>query len=116
MWVPWNTPPPPLGTNGPGKYLSVNGQFGAYQSVRKQEIKPTLWPGLWLHLSEPKSTRMLYISPGGGGEGGALNFFFFGEHVSRRFPKVGSRERVFLEKGEVLGAKFRKFCLFRAEI
>ena len=32
------------------------------------------------------------------------------------FPKVGSRERVFLEKLGVLGAKIQKFCVLRAEI
>ena len=31
-------------------------------------------------------------------------------------PKVGSWERVFVEKLGVLGAKIRKFCILRAEI
>ena len=33
------------------------------------------------------------LPPGGGG-----TQLFFGEHVQRGCPKVGSRERVFLEK------------------
>ena len=41
---------------------------------------------------------------------------FFGVYVPRGFQKVGSRERVFLEKWGVLGAKILKFCLLRAEI
>ena len=36
--------------------------------------------------------------------------------MPRGLPKVGSMERVFLEKIGVLGAKIRKFCLLRAEI
>ena len=32
------------------------------------------------------------------------------------FPKVGSRERVFLEKLRVLEAKILKFCVLRTEI
>ena len=47
------------------------------------------------------------------GEGGTQ--LFFGEYVPRWFPKVGSRERVFLEKIGVLGAKIQKFCVLRAE-
>ena len=33
-----------------------------------------------------------------------------------RFPKAGSRERVFLKKWGVLGAKILKLCVLRAEI
>ena len=36
--------------------------------------------------------------------------------MPRGFSKVESRERVFLEKLRVLGAKIRKFYLLRAEI
>ena len=32
------------------------------------------------------------------------------------FPKVGSRERIFLVKGRVLGTKILKICVLRAEI
>ena len=39
--------------------------------------------------------KMACVEPGGGG--GALNFFF-GGCVPHGFPKVGSRERIFLEK------------------
>ena len=50
---------------------------------------------------------------GGGGVSGALNFFE--GYVLDGFPKAGSREQVFLEKCEVLGANILKFCM-RAEI
>ena len=53
--------------------------------------------------------NLLIISPGG-------TQLFFLCYVPHRFPKVGSRERVFLKKLGVLGAKIRKFCLLRAEI
>ena len=48
--------------------------------------------------------------------GGGHSTFFFGGYVPRGFPKVGSRERIFLEKCGVLGAKIQKFCALRAEI
>ena len=32
------------------------------------------------------------------------------------FSKVGSRERIFLEKCGVLGMKIQKICILRAEI
>ena len=35
--------------------------------------------------------------------------------MPRGFPNVGSRERVFLEKIGVLGAKIQKICVLRAE-
>ena len=41
---------------------------------------------------------------------------FFSGYVPRGFPKVGSKERVFLEKIGVLGAKIQKFCVLRVEI
>ena len=41
---------------------------------------------------------------------------FFGGYVSRRFPKIGSRERILLEKWGVFEWKFRKFLALRAEI
>ena len=36
---------------------------------------------------------------------------FFGGYVPRGFPKVGSREWVFLEKLGALGAKIQKLCV-----
>ena len=47
--------------------------------------------------------------------GGALNFFF-GECVPGGSPKVGSRERIFLEICGVSGATLSKIYVFRAEI
>ena len=41
---------------------------------------------------------------------------FFGGCVPHRFPKVGSREWIFLEKWGVLRTKIRKICILRAEI
>ena len=49
------------------------------------------------------------------GEGGGTQLFF-GRCVPRGFPKVGSRERVFLEKLGVLGAKIQKICVLRTHI
>ena len=43
--------------------------------------------------------------PRGVGVGGGGNQLFFGGYVPHRFPKVGSREWIFLEKLGVLGAK-----------
>ena len=45
-------------------------------------------------LDEFKPAKLKGLVPGGGG---ALNFFF-GGCVPHGFPKVGSRERIFLEK------------------
>ena len=53
------------------------------------------------------------MSAQGGGLGHST---FFGGYVPRGFPKVLSRERVFLEKLGVLEAKIQKFCILRAEI
>ena len=47
--------------------------------------------------------------------GGTLKFFL-GGYVPQGFPKVGSKERVFLENWGVLGAKIQKFWVLRAEI
>ena len=41
---------------------------------------------------------------------------FFGGCVPHGFPKVGSRDRIFLEKWGVLGTKIMKTCILRAEI
>ena len=49
-------------------------------------------------------------------EGGGDTQLFFGWYVPHRFPKVGYREQVFLEKIGVLGAKIQEFCTLRAEI
>ena len=63
----------------------------------------------------PRKYMYMGVQPGGGG-----TQLFFGEYVPRaRVSKnldPTSRERVFLVKRGVLGAKFRKFCLLRAEI
>ena len=48
--------------------------------------------------------------------GGGGTQLFFGGCVPHGFPKVGSRERIFLEKWGVLGTKIRKICVLRAEI
>ena len=53
----------------------------------------------------------LAVNRGGGGTQKK-----FGEYVLHGFPKVGPRERVFLEKWGVVGAKIDKFWVFRAEI
>ena len=47
---------------------------------------------------------------------GGTQLFFFDGFVSRGFPKVGSREWIFIEKWGVLGTKIQKFCILRAEI
>ena len=41
---------------------------------------------------------------------------FFGGCVPHGFPKVGSREWIFLQKWGVLGMKIQKICILRAEI
>ena len=80
---------------------SINWQLRNLNRIRK--FLDTDW-----HMSQHRS----HFHPGGGG-GTQL---FFGGCVPHGFPKVGSREWIFLEKWGVLGTKIRKICVLRAEI
>ena len=71
-------------------------------------------------LDDPGGCTQLFF----GGCVGALNIFwcvcgghstFFGGCVPHRFPKVGSREQILLEKWGALGTKIWKICILRAE-
>ena len=81
-------------------------------SVLAQHTRGTVtWKG-GTGMSGSQDPHFTRLPPRGRGP----STFFFGGYVLRGFPKVGSRERVFLKKWEVLGAKIHKVCILRAEI
>ena len=45
-----------------------------------------------------------------------LPLYLFDGYVPHGFPKVGSREQIFLDKLGILGKKIWKICVLRAEI